>query len=78
MEGEYNMVELIDHTEDTYWICRKTDNSIIHHGMVVIENVELGVKRSIVQSGLDILETFLDRKDWIARLLELGIEIEDE
>ncbi len=58
-------VEIKDQTQDTWWIARKTDNSIIHYGMV-----EVG---EIMESGLDILETFLNEEDWLARLLELGI-----
>ncbi len=58
-------VEIKDQTQDTWWIARKTDNSIIHYGMV-----EVG---ETMESGLDILETFLNEEDWLARLLELGI-----
>jgi hypothetical protein len=58
-------VEIRDQTEDTYWIARKNDNSIIHYGLVEVGDV--------MESGLDILETFLIEAEWLARLAELGI-----
>lgn len=58
-------VEIKDQTQDTWWIARKTDDSIITYGMV-----EVG---QVMESGLDILETFLNEADWLERLAELGI-----
>lgn len=58
-------LEIKDHTEDTYWIARSDDNSIIHYGLLKVDNV--------MNSGQDVLETFLSKSDCNTRLLELGI-----
>ena len=62
------MVELNGHTVKTWWICKKSDDSIIHYSFS-----EVGDK---MESGQDELETFTVEQDWIDRLLELGITVE--
>ena len=60
------MAGISGHTEDTYWIARSEDNSVIHYGLVLIGD--------IMETGQPILESFTDKQEWIARLSELGIE----
>jgi len=60
------MIECKNHTEKTWWITKKNDNSTIHYG-----EVEVG---SLVQSGLDEIETSIIQQDYIDRLIELGID----
>lgn len=62
------MVECKNHIEKTWWITKKTDNSVIHYGEVEVGNV--------VESGQEEIETFTSEEEWIDRLEELGITIE--
>lgn len=59
------MVEIKNHTVDTWWIIKKFDNSIIHHGMTPVGMV--------TQSGLDTKEEFTDELLWANNLLRYGI-----
>jgi len=63
------MVDIKNHTQTTWWIAKSTDNTIIHYGVVDINN--------IVESGQEELEMFIVEQEWIDRLLVLGITIEE-
>ena len=62
------MVSCTTHIEKTWYICKSTDDSIIHPGYV-----EVGQQ---VNSGQDEIEIFTVEQDWIDRLVVLGITIE--
>ena len=62
MQEVYNMVEIKGHTEDTWWIIKKIDDSIIHYGLT-----PLGMT---TQSGLDTKEEFTDELTWANQLLK--------
>ena len=64
------MIKIENHIEDTYWIVMNFDNSIIHYGLVTINNK--------VESGLDVYETFIVKQEWIDRLVELGVYFTDK
>lgn len=55
------MIEIKGHTEDIWWIIKKRDNSVIHHGITPVN--------MITQSGLDEKETFTDELIWANTLL---------
>jgi hypothetical protein len=59
------MIEIKGHTEDTWWIIKKRDNSVIHYGLTPVGLV--------TQSGLDEKETFTNELDWQNQLLKYGI-----
>lgn len=61
------MLGIKDHIDDTYWICRKSDNSDIHYGLV-----DVGL---VTTSGQEVKETFTVEQDWIDRLEVLGITV---
>jgi len=63
------MVELKDQIVDTFWITLSTDETKIGYGLAPVG--------SIVQSGLDSIETFTEEQPWHDRLVELGVP-EDE
>lgn len=56
------MVEIKGHLVDTWWIIKKNDNSVIHHGMT---SVGLETK-----SGLDTKQEFTDELTWANELLK--------
>jgi len=55
------MVEIKGYTEDVWWIIKKSDNSVIHHGLTPVG--------MITQSGLDEKETFSEELIWANTLL---------
>jgi hypothetical protein len=55
------MIEIKNHLVDTWWIIKKSDNSVIHHGITPVGLV--------TQSGLDEKETFSDELIWANTLL---------
>lgn len=55
------MVEIKNHLVDTWWIIKKRDNSVIHHGITPVGLV--------TQSGLDEKETFTEELIWANTLL---------
>ncbi len=59
------MLEIKNHTVDTWWIIKKYDNSIIHHGVTPVGMV--------TQSGLDEKEEFIDELTWANSLLRYNI-----
>lgn len=59
------MVEIKGHIVDTWWIIKKNDDSVIHHGMTPVGMV--------TQSGLDVKEEFTDELGWANSLLNYGI-----
>ena len=59
------MVEIKGHTEDIWWIIKKRDNSVIHHGLT-----PFGL---VTQSGLDEKEEFTDEMIWANELLKYSI-----
>jgi len=59
------MIEIKNHTVDTWWIIKKYDNSVIHYGMTPVGMV--------TQSGLDEKEEFTDESIWLNTLLRYGI-----
>ena len=61
------MVRVEGHIEDTYWIIKNNDNSIIHYGLVTVG--------SNVESGLDNFEVFTIKESWVDRLTNLGVEL---
>jgi len=61
------ILELKGHIEDTWWIVKKSDNSLIHYGLTPV-----GQR---MQSGLDEKETFTSEVDWANRLLDYNIVI---
>lgn len=63
------MNEIKDHTVDTYWIARSSDNSIIRSGVT-----SPGL---VTTSGQNVLETFTDEQEWENRLTELGATINE-
>ena len=63
------MIELKDHEVKTYWIAHNS-NDVIHFGEVEVDQV--------VTSGQPDLEDFIDREAWKVRLLELGVDPDQE
>ena len=61
------MIHIDAQTELLWWITRSIDDSIILYGLL-----EIG---QVLDSGQEVLETFLTEEDWIVRLAELGIII---
>jgi hypothetical protein len=59
------ILELKGHTEDTWWIVKKSDNSVIRYGFTPV-----GYR---MQSGLDVKETFISEVGWANRLLGFNI-----
>ena len=59
------MIVIKGHTENTWWIFKNNDNSVIRHGYT-----PLG---STTQSGLSNSETFINEIDWANRLLDFNI-----
>jgi hypothetical protein len=59
------MIEIRGHLVDTWWILKKYDNSVIHHGLTPVGLV--------TQSGLDEKEEFTDELIWANKLLKYGI-----
>lgn len=59
------MIEIKGHTENTWWIFKNNDNSIIRYG-----DTPVG---SVTQSGLSNKETFTIEVDWANRLLDFSI-----
>ena len=55
------MIEIKNHLVDTWWIIKKSDNSVIHHGITPVGLV--------TQSGLDEKETFTEELVWANTLL---------
>jgi hypothetical protein len=55
------MIEIKGYTEDVWWIIKKNDNSVIHHGLTPVG--------MITQSGLDEKETFSEELIWANTLL---------
>jgi hypothetical protein len=55
------MIEIKGYTEDVWWIIKKSDNSVIHHGLTPVG--------MITQSGLDEKETFSEELIWANTLL---------
>jgi hypothetical protein len=55
------MIEIKNHLVDTWWIIKKNDNSVIHHGITPVGLV--------TQSGLDEKETFTEELVWANTLL---------
>lgn len=55
------MIEIKNHLVDTWWIIKKSDNSVIHHGITPVGLV--------TQSGLDEKETFSEELVWANTLL---------
>jgi len=62
------MIEIKGHLVDTWWIIKKRDNSVIHHGLTPVGLV--------TQSGLDVKEEFTDELIWANELLKYGITAE--
>jgi hypothetical protein len=56
------MVEIKGHVVDTWWIIKKNDNSVIHHGMTSVGLV--------TRSGLDTKQEFTDELTWANELLK--------
>ena len=56
------MVEIKGHLVDTWWIIKKNDNSVIHHGLT-----HVGL---VTQSGLDTKQEFTDELTWANELLK--------
>jgi hypothetical protein len=61
------MIHIDAQTELLWWITRSIDDSIVLYGLL-----EIG---QVLDSGQEVLETFLTEEDWIVRLAELGIII---
>lgn len=61
------MIHIDAQTELLWWITRSIDDSIILYGLL-----EIG---QVLDSGQEVLETFLSEEDWVVRLAELGIII---
>jgi hypothetical protein len=59
------MIEIKGHLVDTWWIIKKRDNSVIHHGLTPVGLV--------TQSGLDVKEEFTDELIWANELLKYSI-----
>ena len=59
------MIEIKGHTENTWWILKNDDNSVIRCG-----DTPVG---SITQSGLSNKELFTVELDWANRLLGFNI-----
>jgi hypothetical protein len=57
-------------TQNTWFIGRASDNSVVHYFQVE-ENTQL-------DSGQEIIELFNSEEEYLARLLELGISLEEE
>tara|TARA_R110002126_G_scaffold116875_3_gene256501 strand:- start:1783 stop:2022 length:240 start_codon:yes stop_codon:yes gene_type:complete len=64
------MVEIKGHTEDTWWVIKKSDNSIIKYGMT-----DVGLTTT---SGLDEKETFTSELNWANKLLDYDLIITGE
>jgi hypothetical protein len=64
------ILELKGHTEDTWWIVKKTDNSLIHYGLTPVGRR--------MQSGLDEKETFTSELNWANKLLDYDLIITGE
>ena len=64
------ILELKGHTEDTWWIVKKTDNSVIRYGFT-----PFGRR---MQSGMDEIETFTSELSWSNRLLDYDLIITGE
>jgi hypothetical protein len=56
------MVEIKGHIVDTWWIIKKNDDSVIHHGMTSVGLV--------TRSGLDTKQEFTDELTWANELLK--------
>ena len=52
-------------TEDTWFIARNEDSTIVHYGF--------SPKGTDIDTGQPVVEEFNNKADWLARLLELGI-----
>lgn len=63
-------LEIKGHTEDTWWIVKKTDNSVIHYGLTPVGY--------ITNSGLDEMETFTVELNWANKLLDYNLVITGE
>lgn len=61
------MIHIDVQTELLWWITRSIDDSVILYGLL-----EIG---QVLDSGQEVLETFLTEEEWIVRLTELGIII---
>lgn len=61
------MIHIDVQVELLWWITRSIDDSIILYGLL-----EIG---QVLDSGQEVLETFLIEEEWIIRLAELGIII---
>ena len=57
-------------TQNTWFIGRASDNSVVHYFQVE-ENTQL-------DSGQEIIELFNLEEEYLARLLELGILLDEE
>jgi len=57
------MIEIKGHIVDTWWVIKKNDDSVIHHGLTPVG--------MITQSGLDIKEEFTDELIWANELLKI-------
>ena len=57
-------------TQSTWFIGRASDNSVVHYFQVE-ENTQL-------DSGQEIIELFNLEEEYLARLLELGISLDEE
>jgi hypothetical protein len=57
-------------TQNTWFIGRASDNSVVHYFQVE-ENTQL-------DSGQEIIELFNLEEEYLARLLELGISLDEE
>jgi hypothetical protein len=64
------MVEIKGHIEDTWWVIKRTDNSIIKYGLTTVGN--------ITQSGLDEKQTFTSELNWANSLLDYDLIITGE
>ena len=63
------MIHIDAQSELLWWITRSIDDSIILYGLL-----EIG---QVLDSGQEVLETFLTEEEWVIRLAELGIIIEN-